>query len=312
MRHGFTLIEVLLAAVILGVGLGAILLSVSQAQKTMLTSTYYETCEEVMDLGDMAYPLEDVKDEDELDVSETKATELWDKISDERLSNEQEEKYHDYTWERECLNKHDNQDDIDRLGGLYLVKVTVRWGRRELHHLLEEAEVRRRAFTMIEMLVAIVLVGVVTTFAVLTFNAVTTAWTSSTEYLDKMQRSDYMLDQVVSGLKSMYYPHAGQQDYTYGFYLTDGGNGDDPRSSDTIEWAKTGSAIVGNQNASADTVHRVQLMVLEEGNHDYKEPIEVTGLYARMCPDPAFRPKRDKKVQEIDYTFANSDMYQPT
>ena len=76
---------------------------------------------------------------------------------------------------------------------------------------------------MIEMLVAIVLVGVVTTFAVLTFNAVTTAWTSSTEYLDKMQRSDYMLDQVVSGLKSMYYPHTGQQDYTYGFYLTDGG-----------------------------------------------------------------------------------------
>lgn len=170
---------------------------------------------------------------------------------------------------------------------------------------------RRRAFTMIEMLVAIVLVGVVTTFAVLTFNAVTTAWTSSTEYLDKMQRSDYMLDQVVSGLKSMYYPHTGQQDYTYGFYLTDGGPGDDPRSSDTIEWAKTGSAIVGNQNASADTVHRVQLMVLEEGNHDYKEPIEVTGLYARMCPDPALRPKRDKKVQEIDYTFANSDMYQP-
>ena len=52
-------------------------------------------------------------------------------------------------------------------------------------------------------------------------------------------------------------------------------------------------------------------MVLEEGNRDYKEPIEVTGLYARMCPDPALRPKRDKKVQEIDYTFANSDMYQP-
>ena len=105
----------------------------------MLTSTYYETCEEVMDLGDMAYPLEDVKDEDELDVSETKATELWDKISDERLSNEQEEKYHDYTWERECLNKHDNQDDIDRLGGLYLVKVTVRWGDRRAGETEEES-----------------------------------------------------------------------------------------------------------------------------------------------------------------------------
>ena len=128
MRRGFTLIEVLLAAVILGVGLGAILLSVSQAQKTMLTSTYYETCEEVMDLGDMAYPLEDVKDEDELDVSETKATELWDKISDERLSNEQEEKYHGYTWERVALNKTDKEDDIKRLGNLYTVRVIVRWG----------------------------------------------------------------------------------------------------------------------------------------------------------------------------------------
>lgn len=169
----------------------------------------------------------------------------------------------------------------------------------------------RRAFTMIEMLVAIVLLGVVTMFAVLTFNAVTTAWTSSAEYLDKMQRSDYMLEQVVSGLKSMYYPHNGQQDYTYGFYLTDGGEGDDPRSSDVIEWAKTGSAIVGNQTAAADTVHRVQLMVLEEGCRDYKEPIEVTGLYARMCPDPALRPKRDKRVDEIDYTFANENMYQP-
>ena len=128
MHRGFTLIEVLLAAVILGLGLGVILLSVSQAQKAMLSSTYYETCEEVMDLGDMAYPLEDVKDEDDLDVRETKATELWEMISKDRLTNEQEEKFHTYTWERECINKHDKQDDIDRLGGLYIVRVTVRWG----------------------------------------------------------------------------------------------------------------------------------------------------------------------------------------
>lgn len=132
MRRGFTLIEVLLAAIILGLGLGAILLSLSQAQKTMLSSTYYETCEEVMDLGDMAYPLADVKDEDDLDVPETKATELWDKISKDRLTNEQEEKFHTYTWERECLNKNDKQDDIQRLGGLYIVRITVRWGDRHL------------------------------------------------------------------------------------------------------------------------------------------------------------------------------------
>ena len=139
MRRGFTLLEVLLAAIILGVGLAGILTSMVQSQRFMQTMPDLVTAQEMMDLGDMAYPLEDVKDADELDVSETKATALWDKISDERLSNEQEEKYHDYTWERECLNKHDNQDDIDRLGGIYLVKVTVRWGDRHAGETEEES-----------------------------------------------------------------------------------------------------------------------------------------------------------------------------
>ena len=78
-----------------------------------------------------------------------------------------------------------------------------------------------------------------------------------------------------------------------------------------LNWAKTGTAIVGNQNASVDTVHRVQLMILEEGNRDYKDEIPVTGLYARMCPDPALRPKKELNADETDYSFSNLDMYQP-
>ena len=134
MRRGFTLLEVLLAALILGLGMTAILVSMMQAQKTMLGSAYLETAQEVMDLGDMAYPLSYVSNPDlQLDVAETKATELWEMISDERLTNEQEEKFHGYTWERECLNLHD-EDEIERLGGLYVVRVTVRWGDRFRSH----------------------------------------------------------------------------------------------------------------------------------------------------------------------------------
>lgn len=167
----------------------------------------------------------------------------------------------------------------------------------------------RRAFTMIEMLLAVMMIGVLTTFAVLTFNAVTRAWQVSTDYMDKMQRTDFALNQVISGLRSMYYPHDGKQDYNYGFVRTDNGDGEEPDDSDVIEWSKMGSAIVGNKSAVADTVHRVQVMVLEEGDHRFKEEIQVTGLYARQCPDVVLRPKDDE--EEIDYSFENDEMYQP-
>lgn len=133
MRKGFTLLEVVIATIILGLGLSYILLSMSQSQKTMLGAAYYETVQEVMDLGEMAYPLADVTDEGDLDVSETKATELWEIISKERLLPSQEDKFHGYTWERECLNRNDTEE-IERLGGLYIVKVTVRWGDRYRGH----------------------------------------------------------------------------------------------------------------------------------------------------------------------------------
>lgn len=133
MKKGFTLLEVVLATLILGLGLGAILFSVSNSQNMILDSTYYGTVQEVMDLGEMAYPLSDVKDVDDLDVSEMKATELWELISKERLTAAQEDKFYGYTWERECLNKHDDEE-VERLGGLYRVKITVRWGDRYRGH----------------------------------------------------------------------------------------------------------------------------------------------------------------------------------
>ena len=187
----------------------------------------------------------------------------------------------------------------------------------------------RRAFTMIEMLLATMLVGVLTTLSILTFQAVTHGWQASTDYLDKMQRTDYALNQLIIALRSAYWPEEGVNDSgkeakstkgggngadrnQYGFYDPYDREGNRPGDSDIIEWTKKGSALIGSENAMADSVHRVRVMILEEGDTEdgdddkferfkFREAVKKTGLYARAFVDPALASDTSEKDGARDF-----------
>ena len=122
--------EVLLASIILGVGLAGILVSLSQSQRLMKTVPDLETSQEVMDLGEMAYPLEAVMDEDDIDTGELKVSDLWELLTDERMTDKQEEKFHGFTWERELVDEHMSDEDLKHFNNLLRVRITVTWGDR--------------------------------------------------------------------------------------------------------------------------------------------------------------------------------------
>ena len=170
---------------------------------------------------------------------------------------------------------------------------------------------RRGGFTLVEIICAVVLVGVVTTISIATFNAVSRGWEISTDYIDKMQRTDYALNQVVSALRSMHYPKKGKQTYSHGFVLTDNGDGEDPDSSDVIEWSRLAS--IGEKDKNSSSIHRVQLMVLEEGDTTYgrNNEIDVTGLYMR-CRKPDNEDQQKSGTGDDDCTFGNKELYEPT
>lgn len=167
----------------------------------------------------------------------------------------------------------------------------------------------KKGFTLIELMLAVSLLGVMTVVTILTFRSVTNGWRVSREYVDRLERSDYAIDQLVSGLKCAYYPHGGEQSYDYGFSLIDNGDGDSPRESDVIEWTKKGAAMIGG-SATGDAIHRIQVMVLEEGDRTWGEEIEKTGLYARVKPMAKVMPE-GLSTDEEEFTFQSDELYRP-
>jgi prepilin-type N-terminal cleavage/methylation domain-containing protein len=142
-------------------------------------------------------------------------------------------------------------------------------------------------FTLIEMLVVVALVVIALGITFSTFYSISKAWQRGQAMADSLNRGEFIMEQIVCGLRSTFYPvrqqSSGSSTNTqpantnaavtgaqasassandYGFVLEDDGDGTGAR--DTISWVKTGSALLGPEDPLWRGLHRVKISVEED------------------------------------------------
>ena len=144
--------------------------------------------------------------------------------------------------------------------------------------------------TLVELLLAVAILGIITTVVAMTFSVGIESWRAGTALSDSSNRASFILDQIVTALRSSYYPEASASLEEYGFIYEKGG-GDSPNSEDKISWVKIGNSLVGEDAIWAGSAHRVELF-LEKGTL-YGPP----GLYIKawqLIGQPEdFDPEKD-------------------
>ncbi len=127
---------------------------------------------------------------------------------------------------------------------------------------------RAAGFTLLELIMAIMILSVMMLLSFFCFDAVVQSWNAGIEMSDSMGQADHVMEQLASGLRSAYYPDTGAQLDDYGFQFTDGGEG--PGALDGISWVKIGRALVGEECGFADSPHRINVYVDDGAKSDSK------------------------------------------
>ena len=134
LRRGFTLLEVMVATIILSLGLVALLTAFMQCQRIMRATQGFETAQYVLMLGETLYPLpspdqvsDDPLENELLNIEETEALSLLNDLELDDISKERRDELEYYTFER-TVDEIDDEE-LARSGYLYTVRTVIRWGR---------------------------------------------------------------------------------------------------------------------------------------------------------------------------------------
>lgn len=153
--------------------------------------------------------------------------------------------------------------------------------------------VQRGGFTLLELLVAMALLVTAMSIIVGTFVTVLKSWQRGTALLDDLHHGDFVMNQLVSGLRSAaYFPSAGG---TYGFRLEDhGGRG---YAEDSISWVTSSSAFLPRDSVLNRGLHRISITIEENDDGD-------TAVAVRAYPHMA----TDMEDDDVDPWYVSTEV----
>lgn len=130
-------------------------------------------------------------------------------------------------------------------------------GRSQYIHQKSKIKNQKSGFTLLEILVAVVLLATAFTIIWSTFSASLDGWRRSSEFLDRITHGDFVIDQLEASLRSTVF-FSNRPD-KYGFWLESSGGGEN--ASDNISWVTSGSAFMLPGDPLANGVHRIMVSV---------------------------------------------------
>ncbi|MFH0954392.1 MAG: prepilin-type N-terminal cleavage/methylation domain-containing protein [Verrucomicrobiota bacterium] len=126
-------------------------------------------------------------------------------------------------------------------------------------------------FTLLELLVALTIL--VTAFAIIwgTFSATITAWRRGGELQDELKHGDFVMEQLVSALRSAAFFHTAPSKYGFRLKSSSGGY-----PEDRLSWVTASTAFMPPDDPLANSLHR--LVVDIEENEDGDSAVAIRAL----------------------------------
>jgi prepilin-type N-terminal cleavage/methylation domain-containing protein len=138
-------------------------------------------------------------------------------------------------------------------------------------------------FTLLEVMIAIVILAIAMAIAFQTFSAVTRAWSSARALMDKVHHGDFVLGQLSSALRSMAFFDTAPEKYAFRIENDAIGEGEHK-----ISWVTGSSAFIPPGEASAHGLHRIEV-----GGGTDEDGVD--GLVVTVWPYLADEEKVEKK-----------------